>query len=81
MTYIPYDLILRKVGNKMQRHRKLHSSEVGSEMPARNAYLVYKELSYLLRKIIIFIGGDILYVVRSLNSIKYHSLILYPFYR
>ena len=51
MSYVEYDVVLRRIKNAMHCNGKLHNAEVGREMPARFIHFFYKELPYLTAKL------------------------------
>ena len=51
MSHIPDQLILREVQRQMERHRQLHHTQVGGEMPPCPADLFDQELPDLAGKL------------------------------
>ena len=74
MPHVPDDLILRQVSHEVERHRKLHSPQIGAQMPTGLTDLIDQEFPDLLCQRIVLLGLDILYVVGFLYSVQYHLL-------
>ena len=73
MTYIPHDLIIRKIRSKMQRHRQFDCAEIGAEMSSVHTDLLYQKIPDLLGKVVKISCTHILYVICFVDRIKYHS--------
>ena len=55
MPHIEYQLVLRKIHGKMQRHGKLHRTEIRSQMSACLTDTAHQKASDFLRKLCILL--------------------------
>ena len=70
MSDIPYQLIFRKVEEQVQSHRKLHDTEVRSQVSACLAYLLDQECADLFGQPPVVLRIDILDIVRTVYRFK-----------
>ena len=63
MSHVPDDLVLRQIKGEMQRHRKLHNSQIRSQMTAVHTDLLNQKIAYLLRQLRQFFFLYLFYIV------------------
>ena len=70
MAHIPDDPVSGKVQGQMKGHGQFNRPEVAGQVTAGDTHLAHQKLTYLLRKISVFLRRDLFYIIGFMYQIK-----------
>ena len=73
MSYVPDQLILWKIKDKMKCHRQFHNPQIRCQVTSGHTDLLDQKLSDLICKHSKFLGTEIFYIIFLMDLLKYHQ--------